>query len=140
MERPISTPLLLLNILIFGAAAFFLGIEPALYSMLTYFAASKTVDFLIHGIEEFTAVTIISERNEEIRRAIVRCLERGVTVYKGRGGMTDVEQDILFCVVTRLEIGRIKTTARDIDANAFLVVQPLADAEGGVLKKLALHS
>ena len=132
--------ILLLNIFIFGAAAFFLGIEPALYSMLTYFAASKTVDFLIHGIEEFTAVTIISERNEEIRRAIVRCLDRGVTVYKGRGGMTDVEQDILFCVVTRLEIGRIKTTARDIDANAFLVIQPLADAEGGVLKKLALHS
>jgi len=131
--------ILLLNIFIFGAAAFFLGIEPALYSMLTYFAASKTVDFLIHGIEEFTAVTIISERHEEIRRAIVRCLERGVTVYKGRGGMTDVEQDILFCVVTRLEIGRVKTTARDIDANAFVVIQPLADAEGGVLKKLALH-
>src|SRR5712664_3500745 len=79
--------ILILNIVIFSAAAFFLGIEPALYSMLTYFAASKTVDFLIHGVEEYTAITIISEQSEAIRRAIIRDLGRGVTVYKGRGGL-----------------------------------------------------
>lgn len=132
--------ILLLNIFIFSAAAFFLGIESALYSMLTYFAASKTIDFLIHGVEEYTAVIIMSERSEEIRQLILRELERGVTVYKGRGGMTDEEQDILFCVVTRLEIGRIKTAAHGVDASAFIVVHPLADAEGGVIRKLALHS
>jgi uncharacterized membrane-anchored protein YitT (DUF2179 family) len=132
--------ILLLNIFIFSAAAFFLGIESALYSMLTYFAASKTIDFLIHGVEEYTAVIIMSERSEEIRQVILRELERGVTVYKGRGGMTDEEQDILFCVVTRLEIGRIKTAAHGVDASAFIVVHPLADAEGGVIRKLALHS
>ena len=132
--------ILLLNILIFSAAAFFLGIESALYSMLTYFAASKTIDFLIHGVEEYTAVIIMSERSEEIRQLILRELERGVTVYKGRGGMTDAEHDILFCVVTRLEIGRIKTAAHGVDASAFIVVHPLADAEGGVIRKLALHS
>ncbi len=75
---------MLLNIVIFSAAAFFLGIESALYSMLTYFAASKTVDFLIHGVEEYTAVIIMSEHSEEIRQLILRELERGVTVYKGR--------------------------------------------------------
>ena len=132
--------ILLLNIFIFSAAAFFLGIEAALYSMLTYFAASKTIDFLIHGVEEYTAVIIMSERSEEIRQLILRELQRGVTVYKGRGGMSDTEQDILFCVVTRLEIGRIKTAAHEIDSSAFIVVHPLADAEGGVIKKLALHS
>ena len=132
--------ILLLNIVIFSAAAFFLGIESALYSMLTYFAASKTVDFLIHGVEEYTAVIIMSERSAEIRQAIVGELQRGVTVYKGRGGLTDVEQDILFCVVTRLEIGRIKITAQAIDSSAFIVVHPLADAEGGVIKKLALSA
>jgi uncharacterized membrane-anchored protein YitT (DUF2179 family) len=132
--------ILLLNILIFFAAAFFLGIEPALYSMVTYFAASKTVDFLIHGLEEYTAITIMSEKNDEIRLAIVRDLERGVTVYKGRGGLSDTEQDILFCVVTRLEIGRVKSMVRDLDRRAFIVVNPLADAEGGVLKRLALNS
>jgi len=128
--------ILILNVFIFLAAAFFLGIEPALYSMLTYFAASKTVDFLIHGLEEYTGIIVISERNEEIRQAIIRDLERGVTVYKGRGGLSDADQNILFCVVTRLEIGRIKSVVHDLDANAFIVVHPLADAEGGVLKRM----
>ena len=75
----------LVNVLIFSAAAFFLGIESALYSMLTYFAASKTVDFLIHGIEEYTAVIIISDKSEEIRQEIVRYLHRGVTSTKVAG-------------------------------------------------------
>lgn len=132
--------ILVLNIFIFSAAAFFLGIESALYSMLTYFAASKTIDFLIHGVEEYTAVIIMSDRSEAIRQSIVRHLQRGVTVYKGRGGHSDAEQDILFCVVTRLEIGRIKTAARQIDQGAFIVVHPLADAEGGVIKRLAAPS
>jgi uncharacterized membrane-anchored protein YitT (DUF2179 family) len=127
--------ILLLNIFIFSAAAFFLGIESALYSMLTYFAASKTIDFLIHGVEEHTAITINSRRSEEIRLAIIRDLRRGVTVYKGRGGLSDAEQEILFCVVTRLEIGRVKTLVHEFDRDAFIVVHGLADAEGGVVKR-----
>ncbi|HKO97968.1 MAG TPA: YitT family protein [Pyrinomonadaceae bacterium] len=132
--------ILILNVVIFSAAAFFLGIESALYSMLTYFAASKTIDFLIHGVEEYTAVIIMSERSDEVRQAILRDLHRGVTIYKGRGGMSESEQDILFCVVTRLEIGRVKKTVRDIDPNAFVVVHALADAEGGVVKRLKLQA
>ena len=131
--------ILILNIFIFSAAAFFLGIESALYSILTYVAASKTIDFLIHGIEEYTAVIIVSDKSGVIRQAIIRDLHRGVTVYKGRGGWTDTEQDILYCVVTRLEIGRIKSVVKDIDEGAFIVVHPLADAEGGVTRKPALH-
>lgn len=131
--------ILLLNIFIFSAAAFFLGIESALYSILTYFAASRTIDFLIHGIEEYTAVIIVSERNDEIREAIIRDLNRGVTVYQGRGGMTNAEQDILYCVVTRLEIGSVKSVVNEIDRSAFIVTHPLADAEGGMIKKPALH-
>jgi uncharacterized membrane-anchored protein YitT (DUF2179 family) len=131
--------ILILNIFIFSAAAFFLGIESALYSILTYFAASKTIDFLLHGLEEYTAVIIVSDKSDEIRQAVISQLNRGVTVYKGRGGLTDAEQDILFCVVTRLEIGRIKTVASDIDRTAFVVVHPLADVSGGVIKKTALH-
>ena len=131
--------ILILNIFIFTAAAFFLGIESALYSILTYFAASKTIDFLIHGIEEYTAIIIISDKNDEIRQAITGGLSRGVTVYKGRGGLTDAEQDILYCVVTRLEIGNVKNTVKALDQTAFIVTHPLADAEGGVIKKPALR-
>ena len=83
--------ILLLNVIIFLAAAFFLGIESALYSMLTYFAASKTIDFLIHGIEEYTAVIVLSEKSEEIRATIIGVLNRGVTVFKGRGGRSNDE-------------------------------------------------
>ncbi|HYE16600.1 MAG TPA: YitT family protein [Pyrinomonadaceae bacterium] len=131
--------ILVLNVFIFAAAAFLLGIEAAMYSILTYFAASKTIDFLLHGIEEYTAVTIISERSDEIRRAITDDLHRGVTVFKGSGGLSGAGQDILYCVVTRLEIGRVKSAANDIDPSAFILIHPLADASGGVIKKPMLH-
>ncbi|MBA3715242.1 MAG: YitT family protein [Pyrinomonadaceae bacterium] len=131
--------ILILNIFIFSAAAFFLGIESALYSILTYFAASKTIDFLIHGLEEYTAIIIISDQSEVIRQDIIRELRRGVTVYKGRGGLSGAEQDILYCVVTRLEIGKVKSVVKEIDAAAFIVSHPLADAEGGVITKVPLH-
>lgn len=131
--------ILILNILIFSAAAFFLGVESALYSVLTYFAASKTIDFLIHGIEEYTAIIIVSEKSEEIRLAITEYLKRGVTVFKGRGGRTDLEQDVLYCVVTRLEIGNVKNVAKEIDDAAFVVTHSLRDVEGGVIKRPVLH-
>jgi uncharacterized membrane-anchored protein YitT (DUF2179 family) len=66
-------------------------------------------------------------------------LRRAVTVYNGRGGLTDQQQDILYCVVTRLEIGRVSSLAKEIDPEAFVVVHPLADASGGVIKKPALN-
>lgn len=127
--------ILILNVVIFAAAAVFLGVESALYSMLTYFAASKTVDFLIHGIEEQTAIMIVSERSQEIRETILKSLRRGVTILKGRGGLTFQDQDILLCVVTRLEIGRIKGVVDEFDSNAFVIIQPLSDATGGVIKR-----
>jgi uncharacterized membrane-anchored protein YitT (DUF2179 family) len=132
--------ILVLNIVIFGAAAFFLGVESAMYSILTYFAASRTVDFLVHGLEEYTAIIIMSPQSEEIRREIIRTLNRTVTVYNGRGGLTDQPQDILYCVVTRLEIGRVSSLTKEIDRDAFVIVQSLADASGGVLKRPALHA
>jgi uncharacterized membrane-anchored protein YitT (DUF2179 family) len=131
--------ILILNIFIFAAAAFFLGIDPALYSVLTYLAASKTVDFLIHGIEEYNAIIIMSDKSDEIRDAIVGILSRGVTIYNGRGGMSGNPMQILYCVVTRLEIGRVKNVVHEIDATAFVVIHPLADAAGGIIKKTALH-
>ena len=131
--------ILILNVFIFSAAAFFLGVESALYSVLTYFAASKTIDFLLHGIEQYTAVVIVSEHSEQIRQSIIRDLARGVTIYTGRRGWTDAEQDILFCVVTRLEIGRVRLLVAEFDPAAFVVVYPLSDVHGGVIKKAALH-
>jgi uncharacterized membrane-anchored protein YitT (DUF2179 family) len=131
--------ILLLNVVIFSVAAFLLGIEIALYSILTYIAASKTIDFLIHGLEEYTAVIIVSDHDEAIRQAITYTLKRGVTVYKGRKGMSGADQEILFCVVTRLEIGRVKVAALEIDPAAFIVVHALSDVDGGLVSKKKLH-
>jgi uncharacterized membrane-anchored protein YitT (DUF2179 family) len=128
-----------LNIVIFLSAAFFLGVEKSLYSILTYVSASRTLDFLLHGLEQYTAITIVSEQSNAIREAISCRLERGVTVFKGRGGRSGNELDILFCVVTRLEIGKIFDIVNEIDNNAFVTVHPLAEASGGVLKRTVHH-
>jgi uncharacterized membrane-anchored protein YitT (DUF2179 family) len=131
--------ILALNTVIFLTAVFVLGVDHALYSILTYISASRTLDFLLHGLEQYTAIVIVSEQSAAIRQAITGVLGRGVTVYKGRGGMTGADQDILFCVVTRLEIGKVFDLADDIDPAAFVVVYPLAEVQGGVLKKIAHH-
>ena len=136
--------ILILNIVIFLTAASFLGVESALYSILTYAAASRTIDFLLHGIEEYTAIMIISIKSEEIKDAIINQLHRGVTVLRGEGGMgstgpSSEEQTILYCVVTRLEIGTIKNAVKEIDPAAFITTTVVADVEGGLIKKPVFH-
>jgi len=130
--------ILLFNCVIFLAAAFLLGVESALYSMLTYIAASKTVNFLLHGIEEYTAVVIVSNQHATIRKHIVNGLKKSVTLYKGAGGVSGDAVDILYCVVTRLEIGAIKNVVKSLDSGAFVVTHALADASGGYIKKATL--
>ena len=109
--------------------------EEALYSILTYVAAARTLDFVIHGIEEFTAITIVSRMSGEIGARILADLGRGVTVYKGRGGLSGEDQEILFCVVTRLEIGKVKGIVRKLDDGAFVTTHALGDVDGGMVKR-----
>lgn len=127
------------NVVLFVVAMSVLGVDAALYSILTYVAAAKTLDFVLHGIDEYTAITIMSEFNATIRERITGDLGRGVTVYKGYGGMSGAEQDILYCIVTRLEISKVKAIVRDLDARAFVVFHPLAGAEGGTVKTRGFH-
>ena len=127
------------NVLLFLVAMSVLGVEPALYSILTYVTAARTLDFVLYGLEQFTAITIVSARSATIRARITGELARGVTVFKGEGGLSGADQEILYCVVTRLEIGKIKAIARDVDAQAFIVTHALGGAEGGVVKRGAVH-
>lgn len=127
------------NVVLFMVAMSLLGVEAALYSILTYLAAARTLDFVIHGIEEYTAMTIVSRQSDAIREEIVARLGRGVTVYRGYGGMTGEDRYILYCVVTRLEIGKVKSIVRAFDKHAFVVSHALADVEGGVVKRTVLH-
>ena len=131
-----------INIVIFGAAAYFLSVDVALYAMVTYLAASKTVDFVIEGIEEYIGVTIISSHNEEIQEMIVNKLGRGVTLYKGKGGFGKKgpaeEKNIIYTVITRLEISRINIEIEKIDPHAFVVMTSVKDIKGGMIKKRRL--
>ncbi len=132
----------LLNIIIFSAAAYLLSIETAMYSMITYLAASKSVDFIIEGIEEYTGITIISPHSEEIRKMIIHKLGRGVTIYKGKRGFGShghrEDMDIIYTVITRLEISKLNTEISIIDPNAFVVMNSIKDTRGGMVKKRPL--
>ena len=130
--------ILAFNVVLFLVAMTVLGVEPALYSILTYVSAARTLDFILHGIEEFTAITIMSAQPEPIRKAILDDLGRGVTVYRARGGKSGDDREILYCVVTRLEIGRIMRIVQSFDETAFVVQHPLADVRGGVVHRHAL--
>ena len=135
--------IILINVIIFSTAAYFLSVEIALYSMIAYMAASKTLDFVIEGIEEYTGVTIVSSKNIEIREMISDKMRRGVTVYSGRSGFGKTgatkNTDIVYSVVTRLELSKLKTEIEKIDPNAFVVMSSVKDTRGGMIKKRPLE-
>ena len=127
--------ILAFNIVLFLVAIAFLGVEPALYSILTYVTAAKTMNFVIYGLEEFTAITIISNESAAIRESITSSLGRGITIFRGSGGITGVEKDIIYCVVTRLEIEKVKTITKGLDPSAFVTMQRLVDVVGGTFRR-----
>lgn len=135
-----SEIIMLINCLIFAVAAFKFGLETAMYSVITYFTATRATNYVVDGIEEFTAMNIISSQEEEVKNFLVNELGKGITVYKGeRGylpGSFDIKTDcqIIVTIVTRLEIKQIQDALRDIDPTAFVYVQSIREASGGILK------
>jgi uncharacterized membrane-anchored protein YitT (DUF2179 family) len=131
--------ILLFNIIIFGVAVYLYNVEMALYSILTYMAAARTIDFILDGIEEFTSVTIISPHTQAIAEFIRNDMGRGLTVYTGKKGYGKrgerLATEIIMTVVTRLEISRLKHEVQKIDPNAFIVMQSVNDTQGGMVKK-----
>ncbi|MBL7739603.1 MAG: YitT family protein [Chitinophagaceae bacterium] len=135
--------IMIFNIIIFSAAAYLLSVQVALYAILTYLSAAKTVDFILEGIEEFTGVTIITPHTAEVAELIKEKMGRGLTVYSGKRGYgkrgeTAHATDIIFTVVTRLEISRLTAEVEKIDPNAFIVMQSIKDTRGGMVKKRPL--
>lgn len=133
-----------LNIIIFSVAAYLINVETALYAILTYLVASKTVDFVVHGIEEYTSVMIVSEKSEEIKDAITNKMGRGVTILKGKSGFGKTghrskDLDIIYSVITRLELQKLKMEIAKIDDHAFVVENSVNDIKGGMIKKRPLR-
>ncbi|MBC6988770.1 YitT family protein [Hymenobacter sp. BT491] len=144
LPMSIGDIVLIINIIIFGVAAWLLSIETALYSILAYLSAAKTVDFILVGIEEYTGVTVISFHSTEIRQMITDKLRRGATVYEctqgfGVHGHQHLKVEAIFTVITRLEVITLTDEIRKIDPHAFIVMQSISDTKGGLVKKRALH-
>lgn len=139
----IGDVILIMNVIIFSVAAIKFSLETSLYSLLIYFSASKAVDFVVHGIEEHTGVTIVSSKSDEIRQMIIDKMGRGVTIFVGRGGYgkhgSHGEIDVVYTVITRLEISRLKAEVEQIDENAFIIYQSINDTSGGMVKKRPLQ-
>jgi uncharacterized membrane-anchored protein YitT (DUF2179 family) len=135
--------IIIINVLIFAVAAYLLSMETAMYSMLTYFAASKAIDFIVEGIEEYTGVTIISQQSEAMRQMIIETMGRGVTLYKGekgygKRGLNENKIDIVYTVLTRLEIGKLNAEIEKIDPEAFVIMNSIKDTRGGMIKRRPL--
>ena len=136
----IGDVILIFNMFIFSVAAYVFSVEISLYAILTYLAASKTVDFVVSGLEEYIGVTIISDKNEEIRLAIIDNLGRGCTIYSGKRGYakrgeTLKKTEIVYTLITRLELAKLQTEIDKVDKDAFIVMQSIKDAKGGMIKK-----
>jgi uncharacterized membrane-anchored protein YitT (DUF2179 family) len=136
----IGDVILIFNTIIFMFGAYILSVEIALYAILTYLSASRTVDFVIEGVEEYTGVTIVSDKSDEIRLAIIENMGRGVTLYSGNRGYGKTRDellhvDIVYTVITRLELSKLKREVDKIDPGAFIIMNSIIDAQGGVVKK-----
>ena len=138
-----SEIILLINVIIFAVAASQFGIETAMYSIITYFTATRVINYVVDGIEEFTAMNIVSCKQEEIKHLLVNELGKGITVYQGQRGYLpgsfDVSTacEIIVTIITRLEIKQIQDAITEIDPKAFMYVQSIKEASGGVLKHKA---
>lgn len=134
--------IVIINVFIFSAASYFLSLEIAMYSMITYLAASKTLDFIIEGIDEYTGVTIVATKSEEIREMIIQKMGRGVTVYLAKKGSQKMNEtkstNVIYTVVTRLELGKLNSEIQKIEPDAFVVMTPVKDTKGGLIKKRGL--
>lgn len=139
----IGDVIMIFNVMIFAVAAWVFSLEIALYAILTYLSAAKTVDFVIDGIEEYLGVTIISDKSEDIRVTIIENLGRACTLYSGKRGFakrgeTLKQTDIVFAVITRLELAKLQAEVGKVDKNAFIIMHSIKDAKGGMIKKRPL--
>ncbi len=142
LSLTIGDVLLIINIIIFSFGAYVLSIEIALYAILTYLAAAKTVDFVVDGVEEYVGVTIISDKHDALRLMITEKLRRACTIYAGKGGFgaykKTYDKNIIYTVVTRLELAKLKTEIDKIDKKAFMIMGVVKDIKGGMIKRKPL--
>ena len=135
----VGETIMFFNLFILGSAGFVFGWDRAMYSLMAYFIAFKTIDIVIQGLDESKSAWIISEQYEQIGEAILARLGRGVTYLNGEGAYTGDDKKVIFCVITRLEEAKLKAIIDEIDPSAFFAVAAIAEVRGGRFKKRDIH-
>ncbi|CUH95191.1 UPF0750 membrane protein [Propionispora sp. 2/2-37] len=127
------------NLFILGSAGLVYTWDKAMYSLAAYYIAYKVIDITIEGLDESKGVIIVSDNPDEIASALIARLGRGVTVLHGEGGYTGTQKKVLYSVVTRLEIAKLKGIVQEKDEEAFVTINDVHDVMGGRVKKKAIH-
>ncbi|MBU7005162.1 YitT family protein [Phosphitispora fastidiosa] len=127
------------NLFILSSAGLVFGWDKAMYSLIAYFIAFKVIDVTVEGLEESKSVIIVSDQPEEIAEVLMARLGRGVTILQGKGAYTGIFKGVLYCVVTRLEIAKLKSIIEEKDPNAFVTFSDVHEVMGGRFKKRAIH-
>ncbi|MCM3341028.1 YitT family protein [Paenibacillus sp. MER TA 81-3] len=136
---PVGQIILFINVFIFIVAGFVFGWDSAMYSIFTFYIASKVMDVVVEGLNESKSVTIISSEYEEVSQAILDRLGRSTTFLYGRGGYSKEDTQIIYCVVTRLELAKLKAIVQEIDEKAFIAIESVSDVLGGNFQKNSIH-
>lgn len=118
------------NIFVYTAAGFLYGWDRAMYSVLVYFITYKVIDIVMEGLNESKSVNIISDKAEIIGKSLIKQLDIGVTYIEGKGGYSGVEKKIIYCVISRLELAKLKELIKSIDPTAFISVENVHEVEG----------
>ncbi len=136
---PVGQIIMLINVVIFTIAGFLFGPDSAMYSIFTFYIAAKVMDIVVEGLDESKSVTIISSEYEEISQAIMDRLGRPTTYFYAKGGYSNVDTQVIYCVVTRLELAKLKAMVQEIDPSAFISIQQVSDVLGGSMEKKSIH-
>lgn len=139
LRLPVGQIIMFINFFIFLIAGFVYGWDSAMYSMFTYYIAAKLMDIVVEGLNESRSVTIISKDFEEISQAIQDRLGRTTTFIYAKGGYLQEDTQMIYCVLTRLELTKLKDLVHDIDENAFIAIENVADVMGGNFEKKNIH-
>ncbi|HHY66805.1 MAG TPA: YitT family protein, partial [Alicyclobacillus sp.] len=127
------------NVFILGSGGFVFGWDRAMYSLIAYFVAYKTIDVVVDGLDESKGVWIVSNRAEELGVVILARLGRGVTYLEAKGGYSEEPKQMIYTVVTRLELPKLRTVVREIDPQAFVSVADIHETMGGYFRKRKIH-
>lgn len=138
MSFSIGEIVMFFNLFILGSSGFVFGWDKAMYSLIAYYIAFKVIDIVVEGIDESKAAIIISDKHEELSEAIIKEMGRGITLLDGKGGYKGIETNVIYVVISRLEISKLKAIVHELDENA-LITLGTVEVSGKKYKKQAIH-